>query len=131
MTINVDSLTPLIQVFDMPTSVAFYRDVLGFEMIMQSSPGDDCDWCCLKLDNTYLMLNTGYDREDRPPTPEPTRVASHDDTGLFFMADPDEVYEHLIAKGINVKPPRVASYGMKQLYLKDPDNYGLCFQCNA
>ena len=129
MTIKVDSLTTLISVFDMPASLAFYRDILGFELIMQSSEGDDFDWGCLKLDNTYLMLNTAYDRELRPAAPDPQRIKAHSETGLFFMADPDAVYEHLRAKGVEVKPPKVAPYGMKQLYLNDPDGYGICFQC--
>ena len=29
-------LTPLIQVFDMPASLAFYRDKLGFEVVSAS-----------------------------------------------------------------------------------------------
>ena len=128
--IKVDSLTTLISVFDMPTSLAFYRDVLGCEVIMQSAEGDDdFDWCCLKLDGTYLMLNTAYEREFRPPAPDPLRIDTHGDTGLYFMADPDAVYEHLRGKGVEVKPPKVAPYGMKQLYLKDPDGYNICFQC--
>lgn len=27
----------------MPTAVSFYRDVLGFTVVMQSAPGDDFD----------------------------------------------------------------------------------------
>jgi hypothetical protein len=27
-----------------------------------------------------------------------------------------------------VQPPKVAWYGMKQLYLRDPDGYLICFQ---
>jgi hypothetical protein len=30
--------------------------------------------------------------------------------------------------GIQVEAPVVAPYGMKQLYLKDPDGYTICFQ---
>lgn len=50
MTIKIQGLTPLIEVFDMPTSVAFYRDVIGFEVIMQyraraiTSIGGCCEW---------------------------------------------------------------------------------------
>jgi catechol 2,3-dioxygenase-like lactoylglutathione lyase family enzyme len=40
----VEGLAPLIQVFDMPTSVAFYRDILGFTVVNQSEPGDNFDW---------------------------------------------------------------------------------------
>src|SRR5262245_36901607 len=128
MPITVEGLTTLLQVFDMPTSVKFYRDVLGFEIIMQSASGDDFDWGLLRLNEAYLMLNTAYEKETRPPSSEPMRIAAHDDTGLFFRSDPDAVYEHLVSNGIAVNPPKVAPYGMKQLFLKDPDGYVLCFQ---
>lgn len=128
MTIKVDGVTTLIQVFDMPTSLNFYRAVLGFEVVMQSSAGDDCDWCLLKLDETYLMLNTAYEKETRPAAPDPIRISAHEDTGLFFISDPDAAYDHLLSKGVNTKPPKVAPYGMKQLYVRDPDGYVICFQ---
>jgi catechol 2,3-dioxygenase-like lactoylglutathione lyase family enzyme len=37
MCIEVRGVCTLLQVFDMPTSVRFYRDVLGFE-VLQTSP---------------------------------------------------------------------------------------------
>lgn len=129
MTIKVDGVTALLQVFDMPTSLKYYRDVIGFEVVMQSSPGDECDWCCLKLDDAYVMLNTAYEKEFRPAKPDPVRVAAHDDTALYFAADPDDAYEHLRAKGVEAQPPTNAPYGMRQLYVKDPDGYNICFQC--
>jgi catechol 2,3-dioxygenase-like lactoylglutathione lyase family enzyme len=132
MPIKLEGLVPLIQVFDMPTSVAFYRDVLGFIIVNQSEPGDNFDWGMLRLDDAVLMLNTAYERDSRPPAPEPTRVAAHDDTALFFACpDVDAAYAYLCEKGATVKPPTVAPYGMKQLYVKDPDGYVLCFQWPA
>ena len=132
MPIQVDGLAPLIQVFDMPTSVAFYRDALGFTLVSQSEPGDNFDWGLLRLGDAFVMLNTAYERDQRPPTPDPARIAAHDDTGLFFRCpDVDGAYAHLREKGVNVKPPKVAPYGMKQLYVKDPDGYVLCFQWPA
>jgi glyoxylase I family protein len=59
----------------------------------------------------------------------PARIVAHHDTGLFFgCPDVDAVYAHLCGKGVVVEPPKVASYGMKQLHLEDPDGYVLCFQ---
>jgi catechol 2,3-dioxygenase-like lactoylglutathione lyase family enzyme len=58
MEIKVSGLTPLIQVFDMPASVAFYRDVIGFEVVMQSQPGEHFDWALLRMGGASLMLNT-------------------------------------------------------------------------
>ena len=133
MSIEVRSVCALLQVFDMPASVQFYRDVLGFE-IVETSPrdGDQFDWGLLRLNDTYLMLNTAYEQEFRPARPEPARVAAHEDTGLFFNCpDVDGAYQHLLAHGVKVNTPKVAPYGMKQLYVHDPDGYVLCFQCAA
>lgn len=129
MTIEVKGLCPLIQVFDMPKSVAFYRDVLGFEVVDSSGPGDDFDWGLLQLGPAQVMLNTAYEKEDRPSEPERERFAGHGDTVLFFGCDDlDALYEHLTSRGVDVKRPKTAPYGMRQLALDDPDGYGLCFQ---
>lgn len=126
---NLNGLCPLIQVFDMPRSLAFYRDVLGFEVIQAAPPGDDCDWCWLRLNGTELMLNTQFEKPDRPAAPDPSRVAAHGDTSLFFgCEDLDEAYQHLRDRGIAVNPPIVRDYGMRQLSFHDPDGYNLCFQ---
>jgi len=129
MAIKVEGASPLIQVFDMPTSVAFYRDVLGFTLINQSGPGDDFDWGWLKLDDAEVMLNTAYEREERPSRPDPNRIAAHEDTALYFgCRDVDGVYAYLRSRGVECEPPKNAPYGMRQLYLKDPDGYVICFQ---
>lgn len=133
MSIEARGVCVLLQVFDMPASVRFYRDVLGFEVV-QTSPreGDQFDWGMLRLGDTHVMLNTAYEQDHRPTRPDTKRMAAHDDTCLYFGApDVDAVYEHLRAHGIDVKEPKVAPYGMKQLYLRDPDGYGLCFQWSA
>jgi glyoxylase I family protein len=130
MSIEVRGVCVLLHVFDMPASVRFYRDVLGFEVV-QTSPrdGDQFDWGLLRLGDAQVMLNTAYEQDHRPLQPDTKRIAAHDDTCLYFGApDVDAVYQHLRAHGIDVKEPKVAPYGMKQLYLRDPDGYGLCFQ---
>ena len=131
MALKVEGLCPLFQVFDMPTSVRFYRDVLDFVIIDSSPPrsADDFDWCWLRLNDADLMLNTAYEFDSRPNAAEPARVASHGDTCLYIgCRDVDGAYDHLRDKGVTVDLPRVAHYGMKQLYLKDPDGFNLCFQ---
>lgn len=129
MPINAQGLTPLIEVFDMPTSVAFYRDVIGFEVVMQSRPGDSFDWGLLRMGDAELMLNTAYEADHRPPTPDRPRWAGHSHTTLYFYCpNLDEAYEYLRSKGIAAEKPVVRDYGMKQLSVTDPDGYGLCFQ---
>jgi len=132
MGIDLRGLTPLFEVFDMPTSIRFYRDILGFQ-VHQTSPvlgPDRFDWAWLRLGNADLMLNTAYESDSaRPAAPEKARVAAHWDMGLFFgCPDVDAAYAELRKKGVDVKEPRVLSYGMKQINFRDPDGYGICFQ---
>lgn len=130
MGIEIRGMAPLLQVFDMPAAIAFYRDVLGFEVVSTSTPrGEHFDWALLRLNGVELMLNTAYEQDSRPPEPDPARIAAHDDTAIFFgCPDVDAAYAYLRSRGQNVKEPKVAPYGMKQLYVRDPDGYSLCFQ---
>jgi glyoxylase I family protein len=136
MSIEVRGVSPLLQVFDMPTAIRFYRDVLGFE-ITGTSPAlsdnpDDVNWVMLDLGSATVMLNTAYEPELRPAAPELERFGGHNDTCLYFgCPDVDGAYIYLRGKGIAIQESKVAHYGMKQLYLKDPDGYELCFQWKA
>ena len=132
MALQIEGVCPLLQVFDMPASISFYRDGLGFEIVDSTPPGDEWDWAWLRLNDADLMLNTAYEAPHRPPSPDPARVQAHSDTVLFFgCPDVDAAYAHLQAHGFGVEPPTVAPYGMKQLNVTDPDGYRLCFQWPA
>jgi glyoxylase I family protein len=135
MAIDVRGVCPLLQVYDMPTALRFYRDVLGFAVIGISPElgPDKYHWVWLRLGGAEVMLNTAYEFDSERPVPaDRGREAAHGDTGLFFgCPDIDSAYEELREKGVAVKQPRVAPYGMKQMYLKDPDGYELCFQWKA
>jgi glyoxylase I family protein len=132
MPIAIRGLCPLLEVFDMPRSIAFYRDLLGFDVVKTSSPGDHFDWALLRLNDAELMLNTAYEDHERPPAPDSLRVAGHADTTLFFgCPDVDGAYTHLRARGLKVEKPTIRDYGMKQLSIADPDGFGLCFQWPA
>ena len=130
MAIEIRGMAPLFQVFDMPTAIAFYRDVLGFEVVTTSTPrGEHFDWALLRLSGVELMLNTAYEEDARPAAPDAVQCAAHEDTCLYFgCPDVDAAYAYLRARGVAVAEPKVAPYGMKQLHLRDPDGYSLCFQ---
>jgi len=132
MAIEIRGQCPLLQVFDMSKSIKFYCDLLGFNIVMTSRPGPQFDWALLRREGAELMLNTAYESDKRPATPDPRWVAAHEDTSIYFgCPNVEGAFQHLIAHGIRVKEPRVAHYGMKQLYLADPDGYILCFQWPA
>ena len=129
MTVETQRMSPLIQVFDMQKSLEFYCGILGFELLDKAGPANDIGWAMLKLNEVYLMLNTQYEIQERPLTPDPARIKAHGDICLYFMcAEPDEIYEHIKQNGIVTEKPTIAPYGMKQLYFFDPDGYSICFQ---
>jgi glyoxylase I family protein len=132
MAVNIRGMAPLIQVFDMPTSVAFYRDVLGFEVVASSTPPPDCNWVLLRLNGVEVMLNTAYESHQRPAAHDPARIAAHSDTTLYFgLEDLDGAYEHLRSRGLELERPAIQPYGMRQISITDPDGYGLCFHWPA
>lgn len=129
MSIKITYLTPLLQVFSMPRSLAFYRDVLGFEVVMDSGNGDDSSWVWIRKDDCSLMLNDQYEPGHVPDGPPAERVEWHGDTALFLGCDDvNGAFAYLRDKGLSVDPPKETSYGMKQLSFTDPDGYGICFQ---
>ena len=122
-------MTPLLQVFNMPRSLSFYRGILGFEVITDSGSGDDSSWVWLRLNGCDLMLNDQYEPGHVPPECPPERVRWHGDTCLYFSCpDVDAAFEYLRSNGIDCHTPKNAPYGMRQLYLTDPDGYNICFQ---
>jgi catechol 2,3-dioxygenase-like lactoylglutathione lyase family enzyme len=135
MPLDIRGMCPLLEVFDMATSLKFYCDLLGFQIHAadQNTTRPDHNWVWLiRGGDIHLMLNTAYDPGKRPSMPDPRRVADHQDTCLYFGApDVDAVYAYLQESGIESEEPHIAPYGMKQLYLRDPDGYGVCFQWQA
>ncbi len=119
----------MIQIFDMPVSLRFYRDVLGFEVVTASGPVPTCGWVLLRRDTDEIMLNTQFEDDHRPAVPDGPRQLAHMDTCFYFGCDDlDAAYAHLQANGVAAHKPSIAPYGMRQLYFADPDGFNLCFQ---
>jgi len=132
MKAEIKSMTPLLQVFDMPRALGLYRDILGFELAADSGNGDNSSWVWLRRGDINLMLNDQYEPGHVPGGPPIERVRWHDDTCLYFgCPDVDGAYEELGDKIPDLKPPKTAPYGMRQLIFKDPDGYSICFQSKA
>lgn len=132
MALNLQGgMAPLLQVYDMPTSVAFYRNVLGFTVssgsaLLSDNP-DDVNWILLDRPGMQLMLNTAYEKDQRPPQPDRQQQAAHQDVTLYF-GDPDieAAYAHVVGQGIGVAKPSTTGYGWKAINFSDPDGYGIC-----
>ena len=118
-------VVPLLFVDDIHLCVAFYVNTLGFAIEGKWEPEGTLAWCKLRRDRSAIMLQQACE-EDGP--------AGERGRGIVFYFNCDDVdafYAEVVARGLSVSPPEVAFYGEKQLSLRDPGGYSLCFQSPA
>ena len=128
MAISLTKLSPMWEVFDLPALMAFCEYVLGFERI---SYAEDW-WCMLQHGSITIMLNTAYEKDQRPDVPDAARVRGHADAELYFdTPDPRAVYDQLCEKGWPASEPKVTHYGFLEVTTQDPDGFVLHFLCPA
>ncbi len=133
MQVSFQGVTPLIKVFDVPSSVAFYCDLLGFEVVSTSESFDDQQesygWAMLRRDTVSLMVNNMYENDIRPSKPDALRNRAHGDTVLYIgCRQLEDIVMNLRSQGVSVSGPVTSYYGMLQVLVQDPDGYSLCFQ---
>ena len=103
-----------LKVASMRTSVRFYKDVLGMEIIYG---GEDGSFSSLRAqDGNAPILNL----EQGHSVPDWGRM-------IFYVADVDAFWEYLRGKGSNPESPRDASWGERYFHMPDPDGYELSF----
>ena len=110
-----------LKVADLERAIAFYRDVLGFELTQRY--GDQAAFLGAGGYHHHVGLNTWHSKGGRPPSPERT--------GLYHAAFlyPDrkslaEVLKRVLAAGIELDG--AADHGVSEaLYLRDPDGNGV------
>ena len=120
---NVHETMPLLMASDIERSRAFYCDQLGFTLANRYDPDGKLSWCMLAMEGARIMLEQA----------DPDRLAglarNRSDIALYFLCeDVDALHERFVTNGVDLQPPFVAFYGMKQLEVRDPDGRVLCFE---
>ncbi len=123
-------LLPMLYVRDVPRSVGFYRDVLGFEFAgwwdeacksYVTAPPEATPNEFAELRAGDLVLHLHVTRVDGNL---PTSAASilH-----LRVKDADAYYQQLAARGAECEPPRDQPWGWRQFYVTDPDGHRWSF----
>lgn len=131
---NLTGLTPYIEVFDMIASVAFYRDILGFDVLFASpevitAEGRFSHFVRLGRGHAQIMLNTAYDSNERPLERIESRWAGCEHTQFYI--DCDDVlglHAEITGRGHDAAAPAQTGYGYLAFSLSDPDGHRLIFQ---
>jgi catechol 2,3-dioxygenase-like lactoylglutathione lyase family enzyme len=113
-------MTLFLTVRSVARSRAFYRDVLGGEVVLEENP------CMIKLANSWLIMNPGGG-----PTPDKPNISlvnyEPDDTVSSFMnlrvADISVCYRDWSAKGAEFVTPPIDRGSETRCYIRDPDGY--------
>jgi len=132
------------QVADLDRSLAFYRDLLGFELVFQWNPqapyiGElvgypdvDLHSAILRQPNSEVFLELlEYRNVER--TPVDTANANPGTAHVAFFVDGlDELYADLVAKGVDavsapVTPTIGPNKGGRVVYMIDPDGFRVEF----
>jgi len=103
-----------LKVASMRTSVRFYKDALGMEIVFG---GEDAFFSSLRAkggSTPILNLEQGHS------VPDWGRM-------IFYVAHVDAFWEYLRGKGFNPESPRDASWGERYFHMPDPDGHELSF----
>ena len=120
---RVRQTVPLLLVSDLEKSREFYCDGLGFQLTSRWEQHGKLAWCWLELGTAPLMLQQFEEPEDPAPSTWGKGL-----TLYFLCDDAGAIYRELQSRGVEVTAPAVSFYGMKQIFLSDPDGYQLCFE---
>jgi catechol 2,3-dioxygenase-like lactoylglutathione lyase family enzyme len=127
-------IVPNLMVTDMARAVAFYTQVLGMactvavradRSVMTDGASDGAVFVTLEHEGAQLMLQTAASlAEELPMFSADQRPAP---AGTVYMRglDPDAVLPRAAPESV-VKGPLVQWYGMRELYLRDPDGHVIC-----
>ena len=118
----VRQVWPLLAVEDIDRSINFYQHKLGFSIVGRAEADGRLFWCRLERGGASIMLQQA-DEDDGPAGDRGRGVA------FFFVCDDAErLHAELSSRGLQLARVTVAEYGMKQLFVSEPDGYSICFE---
>ncbi len=106
----------------MDRSIAFYRDVLGMEVLQrQKVPETSGEWAELKSPESPHLLELNWYPEGSTFFKGPYRNGDELDHLAFACDDVDSAYNGLIAKGARAGLPPFLEGDSKLAFVQDPD----------
>jgi catechol 2,3-dioxygenase-like lactoylglutathione lyase family enzyme len=121
--VNFVSATPNVIVSDMAASLAFYRDVLGFQLEQSVPDQAPFVFAWLKRGGVELFLN-----DAKPVVSEFTNLRAGNTSTLFVIVnDVDAFHAQLTGRARIVMGLTDQFYGMREFAILDPDGYLITF----
>ncbi len=124
---EIESISPFFIVRDVPSSLSFYRDRLGFETTFQGPEPDDIFFGIVARGGAQILLKAiGV-----APQPNCTRdvkqgIARWD--AFVYVPDPDALADEFASRQVEFSEPlKDTDDGLRGFEIKDVDGYVLFF----
>ena len=130
---TISSISPFFIVADVPATLAFYRDKLGFEVTFRGPTPDDEFFGIVRRDSATIMFKAlGEIVEGREvqvdPVPNFGRKPAFSLDAYVEVPDPDALAAEFTSRGVSFAAPIADSDdGLRGFVIKDLDGYGLFF----
>ena len=126
MSYELKSITPNLVVADVARSVAFYRDVLGFEVMTTVPDAPPFVFAMLHRGPVQVFVNSREAAVAEYPMFKEQRIGG---TLTLFLdvAGVRRAYDELKDRAQVVMPLEVKWYGMTEFAIEDPDGYVITF----
>ena len=136
---TLSRLTPILTIDDMDATIAFYRDVLDFE-VTGKLPEENPTWCFLRRDDAAIMF-TSPEEHDHDHDGDEGHGHEHDHdhehhesseenrlwTMYVYSDDVETLWEEFRDEPNVAYPLYDTHYGMREFGMRDSDGYMLSF----
>jgi uncharacterized glyoxalase superfamily protein PhnB len=126
MTTRLKKLTPNLMVEDVNRTIAFYKDILGFELLATQPESGQFDWAMMKRNDVEMMFQARASLTGELPLFEGKAI----DGSLTFFVEVEDVkglYTNLKDKVTIVQDMHATFYGAQEFAIQDCNGYILTF----
>ena len=121
---SLQAISPSFIVSDVDQTIAFYRDMLGFEVRFQE-PAQDPFFAIIGRDGAQIFIKA---EGGIAPVPNNTRHPHLRLDAFVYVQDPDALAADFAARGAEFSAPLEDTHdGLRGFEIRDPDGYVLFF----
>jgi catechol 2,3-dioxygenase-like lactoylglutathione lyase family enzyme len=129
---TISRIAPLLIVADVPATLSFYRDMLGFEVTFRGPTPDDEFFGIVRRDGAMIMfkaLGVLSDGKEAvvEPVPNYKRKPAFSWDAYLEVPNPEALAAEFASRGVRFSVPLGEDDDLRGFVIEDIDGYGLFF----
>jgi uncharacterized glyoxalase superfamily protein PhnB len=125
-TVRLKKMIPNLMVEDVNSTIVFYRDVLGFELLTTVPEAGQFNWAMMRRDGVEIMFQTRTSLAEEVPVLGDRAMGG----ALTFYTEVEDVqslYTDLLGKVAIVQDMHKTFYGTREFAIQDCNGFVLAF----